>query len=129
MQAKLSAKSRVVFLDRILYTGFMNEKKDRTEELLEALTSAVQNIQTDITGMKTDIAGLKTDVKGLKETVGELETTLVEYIGYQEGVNDELRAANRRILELVGDENGLADAHAKIANHDTRIRKLELAAA
>jgi chromosome segregation ATPase len=114
----------------------MEEKIDKLTAIVTKMAgeftemkSDISELKSDVSELKSDVSGLKSDVAELKEKVNEVDTTLTEYIGYQEGVNDELRAENRRILELVGDENSLAAAHSKIANHDTRIHKLELAAA
>jgi len=107
----------------------MDENNNRIEELLTNLVADVSEMKTDIRGLKDDVSDMKADIAELKKTTAEIDTTLVEYIGYQESVNEEQRAFNQRLLDLVGDENGLAAAHAKLANHDTRIHKLELATA
>ena len=92
------------------------------EEKIDNLTAIVIKMAGEFTEMKSDIADLK-------EKVNEIDTTLMDFIDYQTGVNEEQQVTNQRLLELVGDENSLAAAHAKIANHDTRIHKLEMAAA
>lgn len=107
----------------------MEEKIDKLTAIVTKMAGEFTEMKSDISELKSDVSGLKSDVAELREKVGEIDTTLTEFIGYQMGVNEEQQAVNQRLLELVGDENSLAAAHSKIANHDTRIRKLELAAA
>jgi uncharacterized coiled-coil DUF342 family protein len=99
-----------------------NTQLDRIETTLSLVVSNLVELKTDVAGLKTDMSEVKQELASVRELAETTHDTLLEYIDYQETINS-------RILDMVGDEKGLAAAHSELASHETRIHRLELAQA
>lgn len=79
----------------------------------------IRGLRSDVNELRTDVNGLRTDVTGLRSDVNEIKGELVE-------VKAELRGMGVTVTQVLrAVEHGNARRDGDVADHETRIRRLE----
>ena len=112
----------------VKYKKLVKKEEDETVKstIVNALTTALQPIKSDIGELKVDVSTLKTDVSNMKNDISKLQTSEVNFTTRLNPMQDEIEHLKDDITEILNNlkEQGieLQNIHEKedLLAHETR---------